>query len=52
MALLVYSASAEQRDAAREAMLSVVGQSANTLTISADGELPSVDIPVMIIIYG
>ena len=47
-----HSASAEQRDAAREAMLSVVGQSANKLTISADGELPSVDIPVMIIIYG
>ena len=47
-----HSANAEQRDAAREALLAVVGQDEDKLTISADGELPSVDIPVMIVLYG
>lgn len=44
------SATAEQRDMARCAMLSIVGQGDGTLTIAADGEMPDVDIPVTIIL--
>lgn len=39
----------EQRQMAREAILCVTGQSANRLTISADGEMPDIDIPVTIV---
>ena len=49
---IAHSASTEQRDAAREALLAVIGQEDSKLIISADGELPSVDIPVMIILLG
>ena len=45
-------ASAEQREIAREAMLSVIGQADGTLTIAADGEMPERDIPVYIILLG
>lgn len=47
-----HSATVEQRDSGREALLSVVGQSAGKLTISADGALPSVDIPVTVLLLG
>lgn len=49
---IAHNATIEQRDVAREAMLSVVGQSENQLIISADGELPELDIPVVVIIFG
>lgn len=42
----------EQRDAARMALLSVIGQSEGQLIISADGEMPEVDIPVVVILLG
>lgn len=45
-------ASTEAREAAREAMLSVYGQSDGVLTIYADGEMPETDIPVTIILLG
>ena len=41
-----------QRDAARNALLSITGQSNGVLIISADGELPEVDIPVVVILLG
>ena len=46
------NATIEQRDAARMAMLSVIGQSEGQLIISADGEMPEVDIPVVVILLG
>lgn len=45
-------ATMEQRDMAREAMLAVTGQEDGKLIISADGELPVQDIPVVIILLG
>lgn len=47
-----HSADIEQRNNARDALLAIVGQEDGGLTISADGELPSVDIPVVIILLG
>lgn len=44
--------SAEQRAVMRDGMLSVSGQKENVLTITADGEKPLVDIPVVILILG
>lgn len=46
------SATAEQREAARDAMLSVTGQSAGRLSITADGDKPMCDIPVCIVLVG
>lgn len=41
-----------QRDAARNALLSIIGQTDGKLIISADGEMPEVDIPVVVILLG
>lgn len=49
---IAHNATAEQREIAREAMLSVIGQEAGKLTIAADGEMPELDIPVYIILLG
>lgn len=49
---VAHSATAGQREAAREAMLSVAGQEDGKLTIVADGEMPEIDIPVHIILLG
>ena len=46
------NATFEQRKMAREAMLSVTGQADGELIISADGEMPDIDIPVQIILIG
>jgi len=45
-------ATAVQRAAARSAMLSVTGQAAGELTIAADGTVPEIDIPVVVILLG
>lgn len=47
---LAQSATMEQRDAVRSAMLSITAQSAGSLTITADGDVPTVDIPVAILL--
>lgn len=44
------NATAKQRAEARKALLSVVGQSEGMLRITADGEKPSANIPVLIIL--
>lgn len=49
---VAHNATAEQREIAREAMLSVIGQENGNLLIAADGELPEQDIPVCIILLG
>ena len=49
---VAHNATAEQREIAREAMLSVIGQADGALTIAADGEMPERDIPVYIILLG
>lgn len=49
---VAHNATAEQREIAREAMLSVVGQADGTLIIAADGEMPEKDIPVYVILLG
>lgn len=49
---VAHSATIEQRDAAREALLSVSGQSDGFLTVVADGEMPEIDIPVHVILLG
>lgn len=49
---IAQGASTDARNAAREAMLSVYGQSDGELIIYADGELPETDIPVTIILLG
>lgn len=46
------SATFEQRESARDAMLSIISQENGKLTIAADGELPELDIPVYIILLG
>ena len=48
---VAHGATIEQRDAVREAMLAITGQESGKLTVSADGELPSIDIPVSIILF-
>lgn len=47
---VAHSATTEQREVARNAMLSVIGQDSGKLIIAADGELPELDIPVFILI--
>lgn len=49
---VAHNATAEQREIAREAMLSVIGQEDGKLMIAADGEMPEFDIPVYIILLG
>lgn len=49
---VAHNATAEQRGMARNAMLSIVGQSAGKLVIAADGEMPDIDIPVIVILLG
>ena len=44
------SATFEQREAARYAKLCVTGQKEGKLIVSADGEMPEVDIPVTVIL--
>lgn len=45
-------ATMEERNYARDAMLSVTGQVDGMLQISADGEMPEVDIPVSVVLLG
>lgn len=42
------TATKAQREAAREAMLTLTGKGAGSITITADGSVPSVDIPFVI----
>lgn len=49
---LAQSATAEQRAAARDAMLSVTGQEAWNLTVTADGKKPTVDLPCVVTMLG
>lgn len=49
---VAHNATADQREIAREAMLSVIGQEDGKLVIAADGEMPEFDIPVYIILLG
>lgn len=46
---VAHSATFEQRQMAREAILCVTGQSDGKIIISADGEMPELDIPVTIV---
>lgn len=46
------SANAEQRNAARAALLAIQAQNDGELVIVADGELPTIDIPVTVVIIG
>lgn len=49
---LAQSATSTQRKAAREAGLNVVAQAAGSLTIAIDGYIPTVDIPITVILMG
>lgn len=49
---VAHDSTALQREIAREAILSVVGQEDGLLTIAADGEMPTDDIPMYIILLG
>ena len=49
---VAHSATLEQREMARDAKLCVTGQSDGKLIISADGEMPDIDIPVVITLLG
>ena len=49
---IAHNATIEQRTSARDAMLAITGQQDGKLIVSADGELPEVDIPVTVIIIG
>lgn len=46
------TASAAQREAARNASLIIIDQSAGSLTIAVEEDVPQVDIPVTIILLG
>lgn len=49
---VAHDATITQREAARNALLSIIGQADGVLTIVADGEMPEVDIPVVVILLG
>ena len=49
---VAHSATFEQREMARDAKLCVTGQSDGKLIISADGEMPDIDIPVVMTLLG
>lgn len=49
---VAHSATFEEREMARDAKLCVTGQAAGKLIISADGEMPDIDIPVIITLLG
>lgn len=42
----------EQDEAAQNALLKITGQSGDTLTITAAGDLPACDIPVSLLLFG
>lgn len=44
------SATATQREACRDAMITITAQSAGSLTLTADGTVPTVDVPIDIIL--
>lgn len=46
------SANAQQRDAARKAVMSPTAQGTNSITITCDGVQPTVDLPILIYISG
>ena len=46
------SATAQQRDAARKAVISPTAQGANSITLTCDGVQPAVDLPILIYISG
>lgn len=46
------SATSTQYESARKAMLGVTAQAANSLTITAYGTKPTVDIPIVVILMG
>lgn len=50
IAQIAQTATTAQRTAERRALLAISGQAANQLTFHIDGETPSVDIPVTIIL--
>jgi hypothetical protein len=47
---LSQNTSLEEREAARNAMLSILNQDNNSVTIVADGDKPSIDIPITVVI--
>ena len=49
---VAYNATSEQREIAREAMLTITGQEDGKLIVVADGEMSEFDIPVYIILLG
>lgn len=49
---LASGATAEQREAERAAMLSPTGQGEGTITVTADGEKPAIDLPIAVTILG
>lgn len=46
------SATAQQRDAARKAVMSPTAQGTNSITLTCDGVQPTVDLPILIYISG
>ena len=49
---LAQNATTEQRQAAREAVITVLDQDDGSLTVVADGDKPAIDIPFVITIFG
>lgn len=49
---LSQEATEEERTEVRKAMLSVVGQANGSLVIAADGEVPTIDLPVTVMLLG
>jgi len=49
---LSQTATQAQREAAREAMITATAQGTNSLTLTADGDQPSIDIPLTVTIIG
>lgn len=45
------TATAVQREAARNAVLCITEQEDGALTITADGDVPNVDVPVLLILF-
>ena len=47
---LATTATATQREAARDALLAVTGQGTNSVTVVADGDVPEIDLPINVLI--
>lgn len=47
---VAHNATTAQREASRDALLYITAQASNSITVTADGDIPEIDIPVTVVI--